>query len=213
MTPIHSSFRLPGTKMTKARVDRQSSSADESDIQSRKTRVEIFRSRRTDVEAVQGAGCPTANDNSFHRSHYCRLEDIRRPGECYQAWQEVFQPRYHGPVIASRSQFLCEYQRSSYISGHLQLLFADRQLQDAFKDMAKVLRWRILADQDFSLREADLILSGDSLMKLTTLMLESWRKPRTLFICATWVSFGIFGSNRAWACSCQLAPCCTRGGE
>ncbi|MCJ1427942.1 hypothetical protein MMC29_005849 [Sticta canariensis] len=62
---------------------------------------------------------------------------------------------------------------------------------DAFKDMAKVLRWRILANHDFSLRETDLILSGDSLMKLTTLMKESWKKPRTLFVCGTWIFLNI----------------------
>lgn len=61
--------------------------------------------------------------------------------------------------------------------------------------MAKVLRWRILANEDFSLREADLILGGDSLMTLTTLMRESWKKPRTLFICAFWVSFDFCGSK------------------
>lgn len=57
--------------------------------------------------------------------------------------------------------------------------------------MAKILRWRILANQSFSLREADLILGGDSLVTLTTLMRESWKKPRTLFVCAAWVSFEI----------------------
>ena len=60
--------------------------------------------------------------------------------------------------------------------------------QDAFKDMAKVLRWRLLASRPFSVREADLILGADSLRTLTTLMRESWRKPCTLFVCMAWVS-------------------------
>lgn len=73
--------------------------------------------------------------------------------------------------------------------------------------MAKVLRWRILANQDFSLREADLILSGDSLMKLGTLMLESWKKPRTLFVCAVWVSFGSCCSKwAAFVCYHHVMP-------
>lgn len=82
-------------------------------------------------------------------------------------------------------------------------VLADHGLQDAFKDMAKVLRWRILANQDFSLRETDLILGGDSLMTLTTLMRESKKKPRTLIVCALWVSFGFCRSK--WACFRLLA--------
>ena len=60
-------------------------------------------------------------------------------------------------------------------------------MQEAFKDMAKVLRWRVLANRHHSVREADLILGGESLMKLLTLMWES-RRPLTVFICTTWVS-------------------------
>ncbi|MCJ1463715.1 hypothetical protein MMC07_002324 [Pseudocyphellaria aurata] len=62
---------------------------------------------------------------------------------------------------------------------------------DAFKDMAKVLRWRILANHDFSLRETDLILGADSLMTLTTLMRESKKKPRILIVCALWIALNI----------------------
>ena len=40
----------------------------------------------------------------------------------------------------------------------------------AFKAMAKVLRWRVLANRPFTIREADLILGSESLMKLGTLM-------------------------------------------
>ena len=51
-----------------------------------------------------------------------------------------------------------------------------------------MLRWRVLADRPFTVREADLILGGDSLSKLGTLMLESKKKPLTLLLCAFWVS-------------------------
>lgn len=61
------------------------------------------------------------------------------------------------------------------------------QLQEAFKDMAKVLRWRVLANGHHTVREADLILGGESLMKLISLMWES-RRPLTLFVCTAWVS-------------------------
>ena len=61
-------------------------------------------------------------------------------------------------------------------------------MQEAFKDMAKVLRWRVLANRYFTVREADLILAGESLMKLGTLMRESRKKPLTVFVCAFWVS-------------------------
>ena len=54
--------------------------------------------------------------------------------------------------------------------------------------MAKVLRWRVLADRGFTVRETDLILGSESLMKLTELMLESFKKPLVFFICLVWVS-------------------------
>ena len=54
-----------------------------------------------------------------------------------------------------------------------------------------MLRWRVLASRKFTVREADLILGGESLMKLMTLMWElmweSSKKPLTLFVCAIWV--------------------------
>ncbi|KAL8846417.1 MAG: hypothetical protein Q9221_008499 [Calogaya cf. arnoldii] len=50
---------------------------------------------------------------------------------------------------------------------------------EAFKDMAKVLRWRVLANRKFTVRETDLILGGESLIKLFTLMRESMKKPLT----------------------------------
>ncbi|KAL9605846.1 MAG: hypothetical protein Q9179_000956 [Wetmoreana sp. 5 TL-2023] len=59
---------------------------------------------------------------------------------------------------------------------------------EAFKDMAKVLRWRVLANRRFTVRETDLILGGESLTKLITLMRESMRKPLTLFVCICWLA-------------------------
>ncbi|KAL8733952.1 MAG: hypothetical protein Q9181_003365 [Wetmoreana brouardii] len=59
---------------------------------------------------------------------------------------------------------------------------------EAFKDMAKVLRWRVLANRRFTVRETDLILGGESLTKLVTLMRESMRKPLTLFVCICWLA-------------------------
>ena len=54
--------------------------------------------------------------------------------------------------------------------------------------MAKVLRWRVLANRKFTVRETDLILGGESLINLATLMRESMRKPLTFAVCASWVS-------------------------
>lgn len=62
---------------------------------------------------------------------------------------------------------------------------------EAFKDMAKVLRWRVLADRPFTVREADLILGGESLMNLGTLMWESRKKPVTVLVCASWIALNI----------------------
>lgn len=53
--------------------------------------------------------------------------------------------------------------------------------------MAKALRWRVLANRKFRARETDLILGGESLVKLFTLMRESMKKPLTCFVCAFWV--------------------------
>ncbi|KAL8777661.1 MAG: hypothetical protein Q9213_007760 [Squamulea squamosa] len=58
---------------------------------------------------------------------------------------------------------------------------------EAFKDMAKVLRWRVLANRRFTVRETDLILGGESLVNLAKLMKESMRKPLMFWICASWI--------------------------
>lgn len=62
---------------------------------------------------------------------------------------------------------------------------------EAFKDMAKILRWRILANRPFTVREADLILGGESLIKLATLMWESRRKLRLVFGCLFWIALNL----------------------
>jgi hypothetical protein len=56
---------------------------------------------------------------------------------------------------------------------------------EVFKDMAKVLRWRALATRSFTVREADLILGGESLTNVIRLLLESSKKP-VRFVCALW---------------------------
>ena len=58
---------------------------------------------------------------------------------------------------------------------------------EVLKDMAKVLRWRVLASRPSTLREADLILGGESLMKLCELMRESRKKPITFLACLLWI--------------------------
>lgn len=56
--------------------------------------------------------------------------------------------------------------------------------------MARVLRWRVLANRAFSVREADLILSGESLMKLITLMFEA-KRPIIMCVCTAWVALNL----------------------
>lgn len=58
---------------------------------------------------------------------------------------------------------------------------------EVFKDMAKVLRWRVLASRLSTMREVDLILGGESLMKLWDLMRESRKKPITFLACLLWI--------------------------
>ncbi|KAL9607036.1 MAG: hypothetical protein Q9167_008012, partial [Letrouitia subvulpina] len=58
---------------------------------------------------------------------------------------------------------------------------------EAFKDMAKALRWRFLTKGSFTIREMDLVLGGESLQNLARLMLVSWWKPLILFTCAAWI--------------------------
>ena len=62
---------------------------------------------------------------------------------------------------------------------------------EAFKDMAKVLRWRVLANRRYTVREMDLILGGESLMKLLTLMWEAKGKPLVSFVCLVWIALNL----------------------
>ena len=66
---------------------------------------------------------------------------------------------------------------------------------EAFKDMAKVLRWRVLANRRFTVREADLIMSGDSLLKLGRLMWVSRTKPLTLLVCTIWIALNLLAQG------------------
>lgn len=58
---------------------------------------------------------------------------------------------------------------------------------EAFKGIAKVLRWTILASSSHSVRELDLILSIESLSKVVELACESRRRALTVLICFLWL--------------------------
>lgn len=61
--------------------------------------------------------------------------------------------------------------------------------QEAFKESAKGLRWRILADTRHSVRKVDLILGIESLWKVFLLAKESFSSsPWTIVACFVWVS-------------------------
>lgn len=68
---------------------------------------------------------------------------------------------------------------------------AHRCAQEIFKDVAKVIRWRVMFDCRLTAREVDLILGADDLKKLGRLMWESRQKPRISLGCAFWVSHRI----------------------
>ena len=63
-------------------------------------------------------------------------------------------------------------------------------IQEAFKEVAKVLRWSILAQDKHSVREVDLILGIEGLSNVVTLGWESRAKPLTFFLCTMWVRRG-----------------------
>ena len=58
---------------------------------------------------------------------------------------------------------------------------------EAFKDIAKVLRWKILAGRSHSIHEFDLILSIESLSKVVELAWASRRKILIVAICVSWL--------------------------
>lgn len=60
--------------------------------------------------------------------------------------------------------------------------------QEACKESAKFIRWRILAGEPHTKREMDLILGIENLLKVCALGWESFNKPRVLLSCILWVS-------------------------
>ena len=92
--------------------------------------------------------------------------------------------------IVSHDQMIWYNTVSTIINLALGLNFLE-----AFKDMAKVLRWRVLANRSFTVREVDLILGGESLLNLGTLMWESMKKPLTLLVCASWIGLNLLAQG------------------
>ena len=66
---------------------------------------------------------------------------------------------------------------------------------EVFKDLAKVVRWRILSREEFDARRADLILGGESLKNVFQLIwvsvYSSPAKPWTVFMCVAWLLVNI----------------------
>jgi hypothetical protein len=74
-------------------------------------------------------------------------------------------------------------------------LFLGLNFFEAFKDMAKVYRWRILTKIPFTLREFVLIIGGESLMNLMHLIRESWTKPVIVFACLAWIALNLLAQG------------------
>ena len=62
---------------------------------------------------------------------------------------------------------------------------------EVFKDMAKVVRWRILSRNEMEIRQIDLVLGAESLLKVFQLILENLAKPLILVVCAAWLLLNI----------------------
>ena len=62
---------------------------------------------------------------------------------------------------------------------------------EVFTDMARITRWRILSSRYFEVRDIDLILGAQSLMKVFQMMTRSYRKPPVFFICLGWLLVNI----------------------
>ncbi|KAL6721495.1 hypothetical protein ACLMJK_000599 [Lecanora helva] len=62
-------------------------------------------------------------------------------------------------------------------------------LSEAFKGLATILRWKILAQKRHSVRETDLILGSDSFRNVFTLARSSFAKAQfwTLSLCSSWI--------------------------
>ncbi|KAL8642578.1 MAG: hypothetical protein Q9226_008494 [Calogaya cf. arnoldii] len=62
----------------------------------------------------------------------------------------------------------------------------------AFKESAKALRWRILADERHNVREVDLVLAIESLWKVFLLARESIpSRPWTIIACVVWITLNL----------------------
>ena len=66
---------------------------------------------------------------------------------------------------------------------------------EAFKDMAKVYRWKVLFSGKFSPREADLILGGENLTNLVRLIKESWGNLAIVFACVSWIALNLLAQG------------------
>ena len=64
---------------------------------------------------------------------------------------------------------------------------------EAFKELARLLRWRFFAGGHYSVREADLILGLESLINVLKLGPASSSRLWMLLFCATWILFNLSG--------------------
>lgn len=74
-------------------------------------------------------------------------------------------------------------------------LFLGLNFFEAFKDMARVYRWRILPKVTFSLQEFVLILGGENLKNLLHLIWESRTKPVIVFACIAWIALNLLAQG------------------
>lgn len=74
-------------------------------------------------------------------------------------------------------------------------LFLGLNFFEAFKNMARVFRWRLLLKITFSLRESVLILGGENLTNLVRLIWESRTKPMIVFACVAWIVLNLLAQG------------------
>lgn len=87
----------------------------------------------------------------------------------------------HKKYVSTSSKNLFNFL-STVLSIALGLNFSE-----AFKGLAKVIRWRILAHKRHTVREADLILSSENFLDVATLANESRAKPWIWMLCCSWI--------------------------
>ncbi|KAL8650399.1 MAG: hypothetical protein Q9210_003853 [Variospora velana] len=73
----------------------------------------------------------------------------------------------------------------------LNLFVSATWLREAFKESARVLRWRILADKTYSERQQDLILGMENLLNVCKLGWQSRGKPAIWLVCLLWLLFNL----------------------